>query len=321
MSGIIPGLALINNFDNNGVLMRGGLLRIFEAGTNDPAVAYSDNGLTDALPWPVVADSAGRLPICWLADGVYRVRLSSANGGYVAYDDDNIPTLGEPSGGGGGGGGGTVDATTILQTGDMKARYGTGALAGFVRANGLSLGPPTSGATERANNDVRLLFAHFWTADPNLTVLGGRGVSAEADWAAGNKTIATPDLRGRALAFLDDMGNTAAGRLGGGFFTSPTTLGASGGSQSRTLLTANLPPYTPAGSIDLDTPGRSYIADNLAGQATGTATSGYWLGGTTAPLNLERNPSYDFVGTAQGGTSTAFATLPPMMLATLYIKL
>lgn len=319
MAGIIPSVSLINNFDNNGVLMRGGLLRIFEAGTNDPAVAYSDNGLTDALPWPVVADSAGRLPICWLADGVYRVRLSSANGGYVAYDDDNIPTLGEPAADGGDGG--TVDPTTVLKTGFLQPFYGTGSVTGFARCNGLTLGPPTSGATERANNDVRLLFTHLWQVDSNLTVLGGRGVSAEADWAAGNKTIATPDWRGRAMAFLANMGNSASSVLTSPSFANPTTLGASGGSQNRTLVTANLPPYTPSGSIDLDTPGRSYIADELAGQATGNSTSGYWRNSAGTPVNLERNPSYDFVGTAQGGTSTAFATLPPMMLATLYIKL
>lgn len=319
MAGIIAGIGLINNFDNLGQLMRGGLLRIYEAGTNDPVIAYSDNGLTDALPWPVVADSAGRLPICWLPDGVYRVRLSSSNGGYVAYDDDNIPTLGEPAADGGEGGG--TDPTTIIKTGYLQPIYGTGAVAGFVRCNGLTLGPPTSGATERANTDARPLFTYLWNEDPNLAVLGGRGVSAEADWAAGNKTIATPDWRGRALAFLANMGNSASSVLTSPYFSDPTTLGASGGSQSRTLLTANLPPHTPAGSIVLNTSGRSLIAGNLAGQATGSSTSGYWLGDATAPINLERNPSYDFVGTPQGGTSTAFATLPPMMLATLYIKL
>ena len=106
----------------------------------------------------------------------------------------------------------SVDPTTIFGTGDIKANYGTGVIDGFVRANGRTIGSSTSGANERANSDTQALFTFLWNGDPNLVVSTGRGVSAAADWSA-NKTITLPDWRGRALVALDDMGNTAAGRL------------------------------------------------------------------------------------------------------------
>ena len=52
----------------------------------------------------------------------------------------------------------------------------------------------------------------------------------------GSSTFNLPDLRGRAMFFLDNMGGTDAGRL-----SVANTLGGSGGSETHTLATGEIP--------------------------------------------------------------------------------
>ena len=233
MAGTIPGFSLAQQLDSNGTPLVGCKLYTYQAGTTStPQTAYQDSGLTLPLPFPILGDAYGRLPQIFLADGSIKLRLTRANGTQV-FALDGVLVVGASSGGGGGS---PVDPTTVLSTGDMKLVYNTGIYAGFVRANGRTIGSATSGATERANVDCLALFTFLWGNDGNLAVSGGRGASAAADWSA-NKTIALPDFRGRAIAGLDDMGNTGAGRLSATYFgTSSTVLGAAGGSESNSVI-------------------------------------------------------------------------------------
>lgn len=307
-------LSLSQQFDATGRPLIGCKLYTYAAGTNTPQNAYQDAGLTIPWPWPLECDASGRLPQFFLADGSIKVRLTDVNAGYVAIAADNLLVIGPSSGSGGGG---AVDATTVLATGDMKWKYGTGPLSGFVRANGRTIGAAGSGATERANSDCQPLFEYLWNTDANLTVSGGRGASANADWLA-NKTITLPDARGRVVAGLDDMGSTASGRLTSTYFGgTPTTLGATGGAQSRTLLLANLPPYTPSGSVSTSISHEAYIfaASNI-GISSGPFNFivGNNYGGTiTATSSFSGNP--------QGGTSTPFSIVPHTIVSTIYLKL
>jgi len=309
MAGTIS-LSLSQQFDQLGAPLADGRLFFYQAGTvSTPQNAFFDAALTLPFPNPYTLDAAGRIPQFFLADGSIKVVLIDKHG-TTQIDADNILVIG-PSGGGGGGG--SVDPTTVLQTGWLQPIYGTGVVSGFVRCNGRTIGSSTSGATERSNADTQNLFLFLWNGDPNLVVSSGRGTSAAADWAA-NKTIALPDFRGRGIAGLDDMGNSASGRLTAPVFgTSPIVLGAAGGNQSQTLLTANLPPYTPAGTIA--------VAGTSAG-ATGTFS--ITAGGTTL-LTTGSTPitvtSETFTGTAQGGVSTPLGVVSPEMLVTIYQKL
>ena len=184
------------------------MIYFIQAGTTStPQNAYQDSDLTIPHSNPITLDSAGRVPQFYLADGSIKIRLTDSSG-VQQLVADNILVIGPSSGSGGGG---SVDATTVLATGDVKVRYGTGALSGFVRANNRTIGSATSGATERANADCQALFEYLWDADGNLTVSTGRGASANADWSA-NKTIALPDCRGGVIAGLDGMGAPAVGR-------------------------------------------------------------------------------------------------------------
>jgi microcystin-dependent protein len=61
----------------------------------------------------------------------------------------------------------------------------------------------------------------------------------------GSTTFNVPDLRGRVSAGKDDMGGTAASRLtAAGSGITGTTLGATGGAQTHTLTSAEMPSHT-----------------------------------------------------------------------------
>ena len=331
-AGTIPW-SLSQQQDALGKPLAGCKLYIYAAGTTTPQNAYQDTALTNAWPNPLTCDSAGRLPQFFLADGLVKIRITDKNGVTQAYAGqgqiDNILVIG-PSSGGGGGGGGSVDPTTVLATGDIKLRYGTGVLAGFVRQNGRTIGSSTSGATERANADCQSLFEYLWAADPNLTVSTGRGASANADWVA-NKTIALPDNRGRVPAGLDDMGNTAAGKFSGVSFSSgnATTLGSVLGIVTQTIPLSGLPNYAPtfignliSGLQATTNSGTSLLVDTgitETGSAGGAGRRAQTGNGTSTVANFTPSGT---VGSINGGvTQTALPTIQPTFLVTIYQKL
>src|SRR6185312_4613907 len=251
MAGTLVGISNAQQNDNNGRPLANCLLTIFAGGTTTPSLVYQDIGLVLPAPNPLVGDLSGRIPPFYLADGIYHVRLTDqfgqmSNGG---FDIPQIPSIGASTSGGGGS---AVDPTTIAATGDVKFRLENTTISGWVRLNGRTIGSASSGASERANADTQALFIYAWNtySDAICPVLGGRGGSALADFNA-NKQITLLDARGSSIFGLDDMGNSALGAFTGVTFTkgSATTGGASGGTNALTLLTTNLPPYTPIGSV------------------------------------------------------------------------
>jgi hypothetical protein len=322
MAGTIP-LSMTQQFDIYGKPLSGGQLYIIQVGTvSTPQDAFQDTGLTIKMPYPMTLDAAGRVPQFFLADGSVKIRLQDKSG-VVQLASDSVLVIGPSAGGGGGS---TVDPTQLIQTGNMILRYGVGALSGYVRGNGLTIGSATSGSTERANADCQNLFQYLWGVDPSLSVSSGRGASAIADWTA-NKQIATPDWRGYAIGGLDDMGNTAANRLGT-FFANPTTLGSVGGSPSVTLAATNIPPHLHAGNTGDDTPDHDHNytapAQNVPinVQGGGTFPNVNIGGGTLQTSGARARHHHPF--TTDGGAglnSTAFGIISPRKLLTFYLKL
>ena len=300
MAGTI-NLALSQQFDMDGEPLSGGLLYFFVASTTNPANSFQDIGLTIVNPNPIVLDASGRVPMFYLADGFIKIRLADKNG-VTVIAADQLLVIGPSSGGGGGGGG--VDVTTVLATGDIKARYGTGTLDGFVPCNGRSIGQTGSSATELAGPKTQALYEYLW-AFPNIAIDGGsKGANANADFLL-LKPLVLPDLRGRVIAGLDDMGATAANRLTTTYFGASAVgtsgLGAAGGLESKPALTlTDLPQFTPSGTVS---------------QPSGTATGG------TASLNAIALTWHDtrvtLTDNFQPGTTSAIRTIDEGTPATI----
>lgn len=327
MAGSIS-LSMSQQFDENGSPLSGGLLYFIQAGTTStPQNAYQDSDLTIAHPNPITLDAAGRVPQFYLADGSIKIRLTDS-AGVQQLVADNILVVGPSSGSGGGG---SVDATTVFATGDVKARYSTGTLSGWVRLNGRTIGSSTSGASERANADAQALFEYLWGADSGLTVSGGRGASANADWAA-NKALTLPDFRGRVVAGMDDMGSTAAGRLTSAGAVTGTTLGYGGGSQFHTMTIGQLVQHSHSATTSnssstfiLGINGSQTTIDRTAISSINTGA----FGPAFTAVGDSQNPSVTIPASAltlsttvnNTGSSEPFNIVQPTIVVTYYVKL
>lgn len=132
----------------------------------------------------------------------------------------------------------------------------------------------------------------------------------------GSTTFNVPDLRGRVAAGKDDMGGSAASRLSSTSITSggPTTLGGTGGADTTILITANLPAYTPSGTIAVNnnTSGIPVHADSGPVNIGGAGS-----GGTLVSQIITAS----FTGTAQGGTSTAFSRAMPAIIVNKLLRI
>lgn len=233
----------------------------------------------------------------------------------------------------------------FIPTGAMWQYLGTTAPTGWVRGNGRTIGNASSSATERANADTEDLFEFLWDnfANAQCAVSSGRGSTAAADYAA-NKTITLPDLRGRSFFGLDDMGSTAAARLGT-IITDETTNGASGGSETVALTEAQNAAHTHAVSGNTGSHTHSFSATTSSvfvtysdtirsGVQTATAGASFDanIGETTASRSATAH-DHTVSGTSGGSTASisltsassgsgdAHSNMPPAWLGTYIIKL
>lgn len=144
--------------------------------------------------------------------------------------------------------------------------------------------------------------------------------------------FAVIDHRGRAPTALDNIGGSAANRLTNavtGCGTAFTTMGATcaNGTESKTLVTANLPAYTPAGTIsntiNAGTANQNGGAIAIKRLITTIATGPGQYGGTGAGFdigNQDMTVGSTFSGTAQGGTSQGVPSVGPNLGLYAYLR-
>lgn len=330
MAGCFPGVANTQQHDVNGQPLASCLLTVYQGGsTSALASTYQDIGLTIPATNPLVGDATGRIPLFFVADGSYGLRLTDQNGiqsnGGFFYP--SVPSIGASSSGGGGT---VVDPTTVFSTGDVKWRLEESTISGWVRINGRTIGNASSGASERANADCQALFVYIWTtyADSICPVVGGRGASALSDFNA-NKQITLLDARGRSIFGVDDMGNAALGAFTGVTFTkgNATTGGASGGVNSTALTQAQLPAVSPSFTGQSSalsggaTSGGVVSATGQFGVSNAGGGGGSALTGTTIGA-VGVTGSVTPQGTISPlGSGAAIPMVPKALLGTLFWKL
>jgi len=299
----------------------------FDASTTSPRTVYSDASLSSPTDQPVLSDADGKFPSVFLQPGNYKLRiLKSDSTPFYEQDDITAPIVVEPASSGS-----TTPDEFLTLTGDLKVRYGTGGLSGYVRCNGRSIGNSGSGADERANPDCEDLFLYLWDADPTLAVSTGRGASAASDWAS-NKMISLPDMRGRALVGLDGMGNVVSGVISDvkvDNSETADTLGATAGGQDQTLTIAQIPAHNHSGGT-----GNAGSHDHSIPQSSRVWNFG--PGGGAIRVDYNNGTGWDIstgVGQSTGNVGNHSHSIPnegggsphdniqPSMLVSIYMKL
>ena len=156
------------------------------------------------------------------------------------------------------------------------------------------------------------LWIQFCTVNPYLLCDGSTFSAVTYPYLntkLGGTTL--PDLRGRARFYLD--GGTGRITTAGSGIDGATRLSA-GGAQNVTLVTANLPAYTPTGTVSAPT-----ITSKARGMTTTTGSVNANVDPSNATVgdftNMATNSVPTFTGTAQGGSSTAVNKMPPAQIS------
>ena len=211
---------------------------------------------------------------------------------------------------------------TIIPTGIIVPWLSSAAPSGWIMASGRTIGSATSGATERANADTANLYALLWASFSNTELpiqdSSGtpttRGASAANDYAA-NKRLPLPDARGRSVFGLDNVSNSGViGRItSAGSGINGETIGATGGAQTITLISDNLPSHTHTVTV-------AYPAQIDPAEATDISNAG----STTVyiPNTPETNtPSPNTFTSSATGSGTAINKVPPAIILPWIVKL
>lgn len=135
----------------------------------------------------------------------------------------------------------------------------------------------------------------------------------------GSTTFAVPDLRGKALYALDNLGGSAAGILTSTYAGASTTaIGTAIGTQSKTIGQTNLPAVTlsVSGSASVT----SSAADILVNSGLAAGPSGGPPTGNLGNLSTISS-SGSITGTTSAlGSGTAISAVPPGMMMTFILR-
>ena len=156
------------------------------------------------------------------------------------------------------------------------------------------------------------------TLSQSLTAPATQGVFRLLPYGRGNgsTTFNLPDRRGRVAVGRDDMGGTAAGRLGG--VMDATRLSSTGGAASQTLTNAQLPTALPGGQVEVSYPSQTFVLyDSLTSASTGAGggvVQNLWQGTKNALTAPPANNTFGFQISNPGG-GNPFATVQPSGVA------
>lgn len=303
-------------FSEAGRPLPGAKLFFFIAGTTTPLTVHPTADASTSHTHPVVASASGRMPSIFIPYGDYKQRcISSA--GVVLWEEDDVPNP-EPVSSTGG-----TDPLLLFSTGDIIHRFEKGVRAGWVRANGRSIGSASSSATERANADCEALFLYLWNnvARAEAPVSGGAGASAAADWAA-NKALTIPATIGRALFGVYGMGATTLTPNANASIPSgkEDVVGAAIGEEVNTLTTTKMPSHAHGGATQTTLPGNpTYLKPTASWPVQTGGDANVWVSSLSSDLT-GNHTSHAHGITAEGG-GQAHNNLSPGILVGIYVKL
>jgi hypothetical protein len=247
-------------FSDQGVILSGGLIYTYLAGTTTPAPTFTGPNLTVANPNPIVLNSSGRPPQeVWLQQSVqYKFVITDANNNPLSVGTfDNISGVNDVAGGGGGGGSPAsewivssltptfVDGTHFTVPGNQTTTftvnrrvYATvtaGTIYGSITASSFS-GVTTvtvvwdSGALDSGLSSVA--YGILNAVNPSLPANESvyKGLIAHQEIIATGVLAPTPGANRARIRMV------GGGGAGGGVTTTGTTAGSGGGGSAGSFI-------------------------------------------------------------------------------------
>ena len=150
-------------FDNSGLILSGGLLYIYSAGTTTSVTAYQDSAGTVAHTNPIVMDSAGRIPSeVWLTTGAAYKFVLKTSTSVTLWTMDNLRGVNDVS---------SVPWSAI--TGEPTTLAGYGITDGITAATAAStyapLASPTFTGTASAKDELNNTYNIGWRDCPQVS--------------------------------------------------------------------------------------------------------------------------------------------------------
>ena len=257
--------------DSAGAPRSGAKLYFYASGTTTPITVYTDSGLGTPLSNPVVADASGIFAAIWIAASSYKFKLTtSADVEILTVDNiagsaafsDSLFTLQD--------GADTtkqlnfqlspittgttrtwtvqdVSGTVYVSGGQDVAIADGGTNASTALGGLINLGFPVGTVLDYGGTSAPsgFLLCYGQAVSRTTYALLFAAISTTYGVGDGSTTFNLPDVRGRVVAGKDNMGGSSADRLTnqtGGL--NGDTLGATGGSETHTLTTAQMPAHT-----------------------------------------------------------------------------
>jgi hypothetical protein len=323
--------------DQNGKPLTSGKVEFYIPGTSTPKATYQDAAGTISNTNPVVLDAAGRGLI--LGNGSYRQVVKDRLNNVIWDQVTASSGGGSSSGTGDGNAVGSVQQyagfvapsnyaftygqevsrttysalfSTITLTQSIDCTSGNATLTNIADTTQLNIGTAIEAACVPAGATIISKTANSVTLSANAIVTTTvSGVFFP--WGNGNglTTFNIPDLRGAYLPGRNNMGGANSSNLTSSFYTDPNSLGGRGGLQSKTILSSNLPSYTPTGTITNGTITFPSVQNSsLANGSQGGVVTGPAGGASnfTTLFNAQQASS-TFVGVSSGGGIAVSATV------------
>lgn len=238
-------------FDNSGLILSGGLLYVYSAGTTTPVTTYQDSAGTVAHTNPIVMDSAGRIPSeVWLTTGAAYKFVLKTSTSVTLWTMDNLRGLNDVS---------SIAWSAITGEPTTLAGYGiTDGLTTTVAASTYApLASPTFTGTASAKDELANTYNLGWRDCPQTSksanyelVLADRGKQVLMSGTSLTLTVPANGSVAFPVGTTIMVVNTDATSLTVAITTDTMTLANSTTTGSRTLARNGMATLTKIGATN-----------------------------------------------------------------------